>query len=283
MAARAFSSERSRPIWVDIAISAPARSIDAHAMSISRLRITSRIEMWLTSTSYIETSSESGSMPWLMVRLACGSRSTHRTRWPFSLNATARLRVVVVLATPPFWFVNAITCAVVGSRSGLERRLAGSGGGEDCVTASVGLRSKIPMCRAYSDEARRFLPVRELIDRRLVFVAGKGGVGRTTVAASLGLAAARAGRRTIVCEVARQERVSRALGSEGVGYREVELRPNLFAISIDPQRSLEEFLSDQMGSRRLAGLLFHNRIFEYLAAATPGLRELATIGKGWGV
>ena len=114
-----------------------------------------------------------------------------------------------------------------------------------------------------------------------MFVAGKGGVGRTTVAASLGLAAARAGKRTIVCEVARQERVSRALGSEGVGYREVELRPNLFAISIDPQRSLEEFLSDQMGSRRVAGLLFHNRIFEYLAAATPGLRELATIGKVW--
>jgi anion-transporting ArsA/GET3 family ATPase len=101
------------------------------------------------------------------------------------------------------------------------------------------------------------------------------------VAASLGLAAARRGKRTIVCEVARQERVSRAFKREGVGFHETELAPNLFAISIDPQESLEEFLADQVGSRRLAGVLFHNRVFEYLAAATPGLRELATIGKVW--
>ena len=120
-----------------------------------------------------------------------------------------------------------------------------------------------------------------LIDKRLIFVAGKGGVGRTTVAASLGLAAAARGRRTIVCEVARQERVSRAFKREGVGFHETELATNLFAISIDPQESFEEFLAGQVGSRRLAGLLFHNRLFEYLAAATPGLRELATIGKVW--
>ena len=110
---------------VDIAISAPARSIEAQATSTSRLRITSRIEVWCTSTSYIETSSESGSMPWLMVRLPCGSRSTQRTRWPFSTKAAARFRVVVVLATPPFWLVKAMICALgaagVGSGSGSGR------------------------------------------------------------------------------------------------------------------------------------------------------------------
>jgi len=120
-----------------------------------------------------------------------------------------------------------------------------------------------------------------LLDKRLLFVAGKGGVGRTTVAAALGLAAARRGKRTIVCEVARQERMSHAFQREGVGFHETELAPGLFAISIDPEESLKEFLVDQIGSRRLAGLLFHNRIFEYLAAATPGLREMATIGKVW--
>src|SRR5436309_1397630 len=80
-----------------------------------------------------------------------------------------------------------------------------------------------------------------VIDKRLGFVAGKGGVGRTTVAAALGLAAAGRGKRTIVCEVARQERVSHAFRREGVGFHEVELAPNLFAISVDPQQSLEEF------------------------------------------
>jgi anion-transporting ArsA/GET3 family ATPase len=120
-----------------------------------------------------------------------------------------------------------------------------------------------------------------LLEKRLVFVAGKGGVGRTTVAGALGLAAARRGKRTIVCEVARQERMSRTFQREGVGFEETELATGLYAISIDPDKSLEEFLVDQIGSRRIAGLLFNNRIFEYLAAATPGLREMATIGKVW--
>src|SRR3954470_9699466 len=123
---KAFWSERSRPIWVDIAISAPARSIDEHATSISRLRMTSRIDMRLTSTSYIESSSESGSMPWLIVRFDCGSRSTQSTRWPFSAKATARFSVVVVFATPPFWFANEMTWAFDPLLGG---SLAGCGAG----------------------------------------------------------------------------------------------------------------------------------------------------------
>ena len=63
----------------------------------------SSIGVLCTSTSNIDRSRSSGSMPWLMVRLLCGSRSTVSTRFPRSASATPRLRVVVVLATPPFW------------------------------------------------------------------------------------------------------------------------------------------------------------------------------------
>src|SRR5688572_10942151 len=111
MADSPFSSERSRPIIVDMAISAPARSMDEQATSISRRRITSRIEVWWTSTSYIDFSTVSGSMPWDMVRLPWGSMSTQSTRWPFSAKATATLSVVVVFATPPFWLAKAMTLA----------------------------------------------------------------------------------------------------------------------------------------------------------------------------
>ena len=73
----------------------------------------------------------------------------------------------------------------------------------------------------------------------LLYVTGKGGVGKTTVAASLGLAAAARGRRTIVCEVAEQDRVSRAFAREGVQReQEVELAENLWAITIDPNAAL---------------------------------------------
>jgi anion-transporting ArsA/GET3 family ATPase len=117
--------------------------------------------------------------------------------------------------------------------------------------------------------------------KRLVFVTGKGGVGKTTVAVALGLAAARRGLRTIVCEVSHQERTSRLLGREDVGYEETGIGENLSAISLDEQHSLEEWVSYQLPSRTLAHLLSGNRIFQHLTAAAPGIRELVTIGKIW--
>src|SRR3954447_1997766 len=121
----------------------------------------------------------------------------------------------------------------------------------------------------------------DIFDKRLVFVTGKGGVGKTTVAAALGLAAARAGKRTIVCEVAQQERMSRVFRREGVGFSETRLETDLYAISIDPQRSMEEYLREQIKPSALYAVLFDNRLFQYFAAATPGMRELATMGKIW--
>jgi anion-transporting ArsA/GET3 family ATPase len=123
--------------------------------------------------------------------------------------------------------------------------------------------------------------VTAVLDKRLVIVTGKGGVGKTTVAAALGLAAARRGKRTVVCEVAEQERLAGLFGVEATGHRERELRPGLFGISVDPERAKEEWLRYQLRSRTLAGALGASRIFQYLTAAAPGLTELVTIGKIW--
>jgi anion-transporting ArsA/GET3 family ATPase len=120
-----------------------------------------------------------------------------------------------------------------------------------------------------------------IFDKRVIFVTGKGGVGKSTVAAALGVAAAREGKRAIVCEVAQQERMSRFFERQGVGYHETEISPNLFAFSIDPQRALEEYLLLQIKVKAVYELMFKNRVFTYFAAATPGLRELVTIGKVW--
>jgi anion-transporting ArsA/GET3 family ATPase len=121
----------------------------------------------------------------------------------------------------------------------------------------------------------------DLFEKRLIFVTGKGGVGKSTVSAALGVAATRRGRRTIGCEVAQQERMSSVFHREGVGYRETEIADNLYAFSIDPQRALEEYLLQQIRIKPVYDLMFKNRIFTYFAAATPGLRELVTIGKVW--
>ena len=120
-----------------------------------------------------------------------------------------------------------------------------------------------------------------LLDKRLVIVTGKGGVGKSTVSLAMALAAAREGRRTILCEVSSQEHLSHVFHRSQVGFREVEMRENLWAISIDPDESMREYVLLQLKVKPMRDLLFRSRIFNYLAAATPGLKELVTIGKIW--
>jgi anion-transporting ArsA/GET3 family ATPase len=121
-----------------------------------------------------------------------------------------------------------------------------------------------------------------LRDKALLYVTGKGGVGKTTVAAALGLAAAAQGRRTIVCEVAEQDRVSRAFARHGVtGDEEVMLADDLWAITIDPEAALHEWLSKQLGGGPAGRLLGHSHAFQHFVAAAPGAKELITIAKVW--
>src|SRR3712207_4066630 len=120
-----------------------------------------------------------------------------------------------------------------------------------------------------------------LFERALIYVTGKGGVGKTTVAASIGLAAAARGRRTIVCEVAEQSHMSRAFAHAGVSRdREMELAPDLYAITVDPQHALEEWLGRQVGGSALK-VLMRSQAFNYFVAAAPGAKELITIAKVW--
>ena len=125
--------------------------------------------------------------------------------------------------------------------------------------------------------------VGSLLSRRLLFVTGKGGVGKSTVAAALGMLGARHGRRTLVAEVAGRGDVPRALGGSGPrsAAQEIEIAPGLHWTTIEPQQAMEEYLTDQLPVRALAELLASSRIFGYLAAATPGMRELLTVGKLW--
>jgi anion-transporting ArsA/GET3 family ATPase len=118
-----------------------------------------------------------------------------------------------------------------------------------------------------------------LLDRHLIYVTGKGGVGKTTVAAALAMAACAQGRRAIVCELAERQHMSKLF--ETVGHdREVRLADDLYAISIDPQHALEEWLGKQVGGAALK-VLTRSHAFQYFVAAAPGAKELITISKVW--
>ncbi len=121
--------------------------------------------------------------------------------------------------------------------------------------------------------------MRDLFDRHLIFVTGKGGVGKSTVAAALGLLAARSGLRTVVAELSSQDRIQRIFDTHGDPFEEIELAPDLFTISIDPQHAMEEYLRLRIGP--LGHALSASRLFHAFAMATPGMRELLSIGKVW--
>jgi anion-transporting ArsA/GET3 family ATPase len=123
-----------------------------------------------------------------------------------------------------------------------------------------------------------------ILDRRLVIVTGKGGTGKTTVTAALGLAAAAAGRRVLLAEVGPQEHLAGLLAPEPipiVGYEGRELAKGLRVMRVDPYEALAEYLGLQIGLRGIVRRVLRNQAFRQLMEASPGWRELITLGKIW--
>jgi anion-transporting ArsA/GET3 family ATPase len=118
-----------------------------------------------------------------------------------------------------------------------------------------------------------------LLDRRLLFVTGKGGVGKTTVAAALALLAVREGRRTLVCEVDSKGDLAGAYETSPLAFEARELQPGLFAMAMDTEASLREYLAVQLKLPRLSRLGAMARTFDFLANAAPGIKEILTVGK----
>jgi anion-transporting ArsA/GET3 family ATPase len=121
-----------------------------------------------------------------------------------------------------------------------------------------------------------------LFERRLLIVAGKGGVGKTTIACALGLVAAQHGKRTLIAEVDGAGRAAHLLGVKpGAPGEARDVGPSLSEISIEGSTALAEYLEIIVPVKRVLQAVFSSRIYQYFVAAAPGLKELMTIGKIW--
>jgi anion-transporting ArsA/GET3 family ATPase len=120
-----------------------------------------------------------------------------------------------------------------------------------------------------------------LLDRRLHFVVGKGGVGKTTVSAALALALARRGKRTLAVEMDAGGRLRTLLGAHDGDYARAAGDKDLQVLMLDGRSALEEYLGLIIPVKRLLSTIFSSKVYQYFVAAAPGLKELMTVGKIW--
>jgi hypothetical protein len=117
--------------------------------------------------------------------------------------------------------------------------------------------------------------------RKLLIVSGKGGVGRTTVAALLGSALAASGRKVLVATTGHDDRLAWMLGGERLDDTPTEVAPNLEIQRLVPATCVEEYGTLVTHSQRLSHMVFGNKGIRRLLRAIPGLDDFAILGKVW--
>ncbi|HYX45068.1 MAG TPA: ArsA family ATPase [Acidimicrobiales bacterium] len=122
------------------------------------------------------------------------------------------------------------------------------------------------------------MPV-DILDRRLLLVTGKGGTGKTSVTAALSLLASQRGRKVLACEVEPRGDLTEFFESAPAGFKPRQVQPDLFAMAMSTEESLQEYLRIQLRLPAMARMGPLARAFDFVATAAPGVREILTVGK----
>ncbi len=118
-----------------------------------------------------------------------------------------------------------------------------------------------------------------MLSRRLVFVTGKGGVGKSVVAAALARVAASQGKRVLVCEMDDKGSLASYLGRSSLAFEAVEVAPNVMAMAMNTEDSLREYIRLFLRLPIIGSLTPLARIFDFVANAAPAVKEILVIGK----
>jgi anion-transporting ArsA/GET3 family ATPase len=119
----------------------------------------------------------------------------------------------------------------------------------------------------------------DLLDRKLLFVTGKGGVGKTSVAAALALLAASRGKRSLVCEVDAKGDLAFVFEADHLEFKPREVQPQVWAMAMDTEQSLREYLNLQLHLPLVGRIGPLARSLDFVASAAPGVKEILAVGK----
>lgn len=120
-----------------------------------------------------------------------------------------------------------------------------------------------------------------LLGHRLLIVTGKGGTGKSTIAAAIATLVAGSGRRVLLCDMDGKGSSTGWFGrSPGpVGFEPVEVATNLWAMSMDTEAALREYLRLHSPIPFAGAIGPVAGVIDYVADAAPGVREILAIGK----
>jgi anion-transporting ArsA/GET3 family ATPase len=118
-----------------------------------------------------------------------------------------------------------------------------------------------------------------LAQKRLIIVSGKGGVGKSTTAAALGLSFAEAGEDTLLCEVNAEERLTALLGSPAAGPQLLQLSEHLWSVNVKPAEAMREYAMMVLKYKAVYRTVFENRWVSAFLRFIPSLSQLVMLGK----
>jgi anion-transporting ArsA/GET3 family ATPase len=121
----------------------------------------------------------------------------------------------------------------------------------------------------------------DVLKKKLWIVTGKGGVGKTTLTAALGILCAKQGLSTLLVETHGLNHLGQLLEVGTVGYEGGRVRQNLELVQLNPEEAFEEYVLQQVKFHFIYNTVFKNQYVRHFIDAAPGLIELLTIGKIW--
>lgn len=119
-----------------------------------------------------------------------------------------------------------------------------------------------------------------MLDKRFIVVSGKGGVGKSAVAAAIAIAGARAGKKTLALSmVGSGMGLGAHLGRPRLEFKPTQIEAHLSALAVERGKAMVEYLQIQVGLPSYATFAPAVRAFDALASTAPAIREIITMGK----